>query len=126
MFSDLKLFIIFAHLLCIVSLLLLFYFVFWDWETIQANLLGSVEGVADEANAKLQEVLHVQERTMEGEEGEKLPADQSEQSSMNGQQAIRVQMNRTLEVVNEKENENRIEWRSCNTANRCEHIQRGS
>jgi hypothetical protein len=34
MFSDLKLFIIFAHLLCIVSLLLLFYFVFWDWETI--------------------------------------------------------------------------------------------
>lgn len=70
--------------LSLFVILFCFFLLSMDWETIYANLLGSVEKVADEANAKLQEVLHVQERTMEGEEGEKLPADQSEQASMNG------------------------------------------
>uniref|UniRef100_A0A804PEA2 Uncharacterized protein n=1 Tax=Zea mays TaxID=4577 RepID=A0A804PEA2_MAIZE len=42
--------------------------------------------VADEANAKLQDALDVQRRAIEAQEADKLPAGESEQASIHGQQ----------------------------------------
>ncbi|PWZ36971.1 WEB family protein [Zea mays] len=48
--------------------------------------LERAKKVADEANAKLQDALDVQRRAIEAQEADKLPARESEQASIHGQQ----------------------------------------
>ncbi|AQK68002.1 Putative WEB family protein chloroplastic [Zea mays] len=48
--------------------------------------LKRAKKVADEANAKLQDALDVQRRAIEAQEADKLPAGESEQASIHGQQ----------------------------------------